>query len=72
MEYGLYRAVGKPGISVALTVVSLGTRVFLAYTLASASAIGVAGIWWAIPMGWGLADLIGGLLYIRYKRELAT
>ena len=28
--YGLYRGLGKPGISVVLTVISLGTRVFLA------------------------------------------
>lgn len=70
--YGLYRAIGKPGISVVLTVVSLGTRVFLAYTLAGTLNVGVAGIWWAIPIGWGLADLLGSLLYIRYKRELAA
>ena len=29
--YGYYRGVGKPGISVVLTVISLGTRVVLAY-----------------------------------------
>lgn len=68
--YGLYRAIGRPGISVVLTIVSLGTRVVLAYTLAAIPAIGVVGIWWAIPIGWGLADLAGGLLYIRYKRSL--
>lgn len=68
--YGLYRAIGRPGISVALTVVSLGTRVALAYTLAAIPAIGVVGIWWAIPIGWGLADLIGGLIYGRYGRKL--
>lgn len=66
--YGLYRAIGKPGISVVLTVVSLGTRVVLAYTLAAIPTIGVAGIWWAIPIGWGLADLAGGLFYIRYGK----
>ena len=31
--YGLYRALGRPGMSVVLTVVSLGTRVALAYGL---------------------------------------
>ena len=31
--YGLYRALGKPGISVVLTVISLGTRVALSYVL---------------------------------------
>lgn len=67
--YGLYRAIGRPGISVVLTIVSLGTRVVLAYTLAAVPAIGVVGIWWAIPIGWGLADLIGGLFYIRYRKQ---
>lgn len=66
--YGLYRAIGRPGISVVLTIVSLGTRVALAYTLAAIPVIGVAGIWWAIPIGWGLADLTGALFYIRYRR----
>ncbi len=63
--YGLYRAVGKPAVSVVLTVVSLGTRVVLAYVLSSAENAGAAGIWWAIPIGWGLADL-AGFLYYRY------
>lgn len=70
--YGLYRAIGRPGISVVLTIVSLGTRVVLAYTLAAIPAIGVVGIWWAIPIGWGLADLIGALVYIRYRRGFVT
>lgn len=64
--YGLYRAIGRPGISVVLTIVSLGTRVALAYTLAAIPVIGVVGIWWAIPIGWGLADMTGALFYIRY------
>lgn len=68
--YGLYRAIGRPGISVVLTIVSLGTRVVLAYTLAAIPAIGVVGIWWAIPIGWGLADMIGALFYIRYRKQL--
>lgn len=59
--YGLYRAIGKPSVSVVLTVISLGTRVALAYALAP--AVGAAGIWWAIPIGWGLADLAGMLYY---------
>ncbi|MDE5747667.1 MAG: MATE family efflux transporter [Acetatifactor sp.] len=68
--YGLYRAIGRPGISVVLTIVSLGTRVVLAYTMAAIPAIGVVGIWWAIPIGWGLADMIGALFYIRYRKQL--
>lgn len=62
--YGLYRAVGKPGMSVVLTVISLGTRVALAYALSSVPAFGVTGIWWAVPIGWILADAVG-LLFLR-------
>ncbi len=66
--YGLYRAIKKPGMSVVLTVISLGTRVLLAYVLSA--YIGVVGIWMAIPIGWVLADLTG-LWYYRFKcREL--
>ncbi len=61
--YGFFRAVRRPGISVMLTMISLGTRVILAYTLSSISAIGVVGIWWAVPIGWILADIVGFLCY---------
>ncbi len=33
--YGYYRAITKPGMSVVLTAISLGTRVVLAYFLSS-------------------------------------
>ena len=49
--YGLYRAIQKPGMSLVLTVISLGTRVVLAYTLSAVPAVGVAGIWWSVPIG---------------------
>lgn len=62
--YGLYRALGHPGMSVVLTVISLGTRVALAYILSAIPAIGVVGIWWSVPIGWFLADA-AGLLYYR-------
>lgn len=57
--YGLFRALERPGISVVLTVISLGTRVALAYILSSVPTIGVIGIWWSVPIGWILADVIG-------------
>ena len=66
--YGLYRAVGRPGMSVVLTVVSLGTRVALAYALSAVPAIGVVGIWWSVPIGWFLADAVG-LGYYWMKRK---
>lgn len=67
--YGFYRAVKLPGMSVVLTVISLGTRVVLAYALSSIEAIGVTGIWWSVPIGWALADLVGFLYYRRHKKE---
>ncbi len=65
--YGLYRALGKPGMSVVLTVVSLGTRVALAYLLSAIPAVGVIGIWWSVPIGWLLAD-ITGLVYYKVRK----
>ena len=60
---GFYRAIGKPGMSVVLTVISLGTRVALAYALSAVPAFGVAGIWWSVPIGWFLADAVGFVYY---------
>lgn len=68
--YGLYRALGRPGMSVVLTVISLGTRVALAYTLSAVPSIGVAGIWWSVPIGWALADITGILYYICRTKQL--
>ncbi len=67
--YGLYRALGRPGMSVVLTVISLGTRVALAHMLSALPSFGVTGIWWSVPIGWFLADLVGLIYYlIRQKR----
>ena len=60
--YGYHRAVKRPGMSLLLTVISLGLRVVLAYILSS--FIGETGIWLAIPIGWMLAD-ITGLIYMK-------
>ena len=66
--YGCFRGVNRPGISLVLTVISLGTRVALAYILAAIPTIGVTGIWWAIPIGWALADVTGFVL-MRHDNE---
>lgn len=66
--YGYYRAVGRPGMSVVLTVISLGTRVLLAYALSAADWIGVTGIWASVPIGWALAD-ITGICYLFMRRR---
>lgn len=67
--YGYFRAVQKPGVSVVLTVISLGTRVVLAYSLSAVAEIGVIGIWASVPIGWLLADLAGvGILFSIRKK----
>ena len=68
--YGLYRALGKPGMSVVLTVVSLGIRVALAYALAPIPLFGVVGIWWSVPIGWLLADALGLIYYLAKRKTL--
>lgn len=69
--YGLYRAVKMPEISIVLTVISLGTRVALAYILSAIPSIGVLGIWAAIPIGWILADIVGWLYYRKRRKDIA-
>ena len=69
MLYGFYRAVDKRVMSVVLTVISLGTRVILAYVLSAIDFIGVTGIWAAIPIGWFLADLVG-LIYMKKTKNV--
>ncbi len=64
--YGFYRGIKKPGMSLLLTVISLGLRVFLAYALCG--VLGENGIWIAIPIGWLAADLTGyGYYMLRGK-----
>ena len=67
--YGYYRAVRMPGMSVVLTILSLGTRVALSYYLSGIPQIGVNGIWWSIPIGWMIADITG---FVYYRRTLAA
>ncbi len=67
--YGYFRAVNKPGISVILTVVSLGMRVLLAYLLSSIETVGVTGIWLSVPIGWMLADAAGVYFYVSGRRR---
>lgn len=68
--YGLYRAVRKPEMSVVLTVISLGTRVALAYILSAIPGIGVVGIWVSVPIGWFLADCTGFAYYWMKRRAI--
>lgn len=56
-------------ISLALTIISLGTRVVMAYVLSGFPGIGQKGIWWSIPLGWALADITGFIIYKKIKEE---
>ncbi len=68
--YGLYRGLARSSMSIVLTVISLGTRVALAYTLSAIPAIGMVGIWWSVPIGWALADIVGMLYYrLRFRKD---
>ena len=60
--YGYYRGIQRAEMSFVLTIISLGTRVALAYLFAP-TGFGVMAIWWAIPVGWLLADATGLLYY---------
>ncbi len=68
--YGFYRAVKRPGMSVVLTVFSLGTRVLLAYILSAVPVFGVKGIWISVPVGWAIADIAGILYYMKNRKKL--
>lgn len=68
--YGFYRGVSRPAMSLVLTVISLGSRVAIAY--AFAGALGVNIIWAAVPIGWILADVVGILYYRKYRRTILS
>ena len=61
--YGYFRAIDLPQISLLLTIISLGTRVFLSYALSPVFNVTI--IWISIPIGWFLADLVGFCLFHR-------
>lgn len=65
--YGFYRGLGYASVSIVLTLVSLGTRVALAYLLAP--ALGFIVIFWAIPIGWLMADVVGLGIWLRLRRR---
>lgn len=68
--YALYRGLGKAGMSIVLTVISLGSRVALAYALAALPGVGLVGVWWAVPIGWALADGFGLIYFMRRRDRL--
>lgn len=68
--YGLFRGFGKSAVSIVLTIISLGSRVVLAYTLSAIPSIGMSGIWWSVPIGWALADISGIWIYLKYRKQM--
>ncbi|MBU5438888.1 MATE family efflux transporter [Tissierella sp. MSJ-40] len=70
MFYGFFRGIGELNVSLILTIISLGTRVLMAYILSSIPQIAQRGIWWSIPIGWGLADTIGFIIYKKVKKNI--
>ena len=57
-------------MSVVVAVISLGSRVALAYALCPDWLLGVSGIWWAVPIGWFLADAVGLGYYWNKRKKL--
>lgn len=57
--YATYRGVERAGMSIILTVISLGLRVLISYSFAP--HFGVWMIWISIPIGWFIADAVGVL-----------
>lgn len=68
--YGYYRGIQCAEMSLVLTVISLGTRVLLSYLLAPHTPLGVYAIWWSIPIGWMLADIVGAIYYKMCMKHL--
>ncbi len=58
---GVLRGAGDVGMYMAANLVNLFIRVFLANLLAPAA--GVAAVWWAVPIGWGVNFIISFIWY---------
>lgn len=61
--YATFRGLEQAGMSIVLTVISLGLRVALSY--AFAPRFGMMAIWLSIPAGWLVADAVGLLALLR-------
>ncbi len=66
--YAYFRGVNRPQMSLVLTIISLGTRVLIAWISTNVPAFGLNGIWWAVPIGWFLADVVGFIAYLHSIR----
>lgn len=64
--YALFRGLGLVKTSILLTIISLGIRVILSYSMVNLG-FGLKSIFWSIPVGWLIADIVG---YYLYKKEM--
>ena len=65
--YAYFRGTNRPQMSLVLTIISLGTRVVIAWISTKVPVFGLNGIWWAVPIGWFLADVVGLIAYKVWK-----
>lgn len=65
--YAYFRGTNRPQMSLILTIISLGTRVLIAWISIQVHAFSLNGIWWAVPIGWFLADIVGFTAYKVWK-----
>lgn len=61
---GLLRGAGDTMVTMSTSLVDLGTRVVVAYWLASIPTLGFRGIWWSIPAGWTVSAIIPIVRYL--------
>ena len=55
----------KQNVSVRLSMDAATTR-----GVSALPAVGLIGIWWAVPIGWILADTTGVIYYLRIKKSV--
>lgn len=67
MFYGYYRGIGKLNTSLLLSIISLGIRVLIVANLSG--PLGRTVIWWAAPIGWLIADLVGTIIYLKDRKS---
>lgn len=60
---GVLRGAGDTMVPMYTIIIDLGSRVLAAYWLTSLPHISYRGVWWAMPVGWGVASLIPTLRF---------
>lgn len=70
----LFRGSGDTVMTLVVSMSNFSVRVAGAYALASVKWIGQEAIWWAIPIGWAVADVVALIAYKsgRWRRFAVT